>query len=67
MRELTLNEVSFVSGGADSDCGGTVTVGTSGVKIQSTTSGVYNDIIAVYEGLIGSASYMIERVANSFK
>ena len=67
MRELTLNEVSMVSGGASNDCGGSVTVGTGGITIKSSTGGVYNDIVNVYEGLVDSMSYVIERVAKSMR
>ena len=67
MRELTLNETAFVSGGATNDCGGSVTIGTSGANVTTTTTTVGGDMIAIYEGLIQSVSYMIERVANSLK
>ena len=67
MRELTLNETTFVSGGATNDCGGSVTIGTSGANIQTNTTSFGEDVIAVYEGMISSLSYMIERVANSLR
>lgn len=67
MRELTLNEVSYVSGGASSDCGGSVTVGTDGFSMQSTATRIGGDIIDAYEGLVTATSYMIERVAKSFR
>ena len=67
MRELTLNETAFVSGGATNDCGGSVTVGTAGLSVETSTTNLGGDIIAIYEGMIQSVSYMIERVANSFK
>lgn len=58
MRELTLSEVSRVSGAAD-QCSNTV----GGI---SDFSIVGDQLISFYEGLIAATSYMIERVAESF-
>jgi hypothetical protein len=60
MRELTLNEMNFVSGAGD-DCS---SGGNSYVGINDTTS-VGDDIINIYEGLVSATSYIIERVANA--
>ncbi len=57
MRELTLSEVSRVSGAGD-DCGNELL----GI---SDSEGVGKDIINIYEGLIEAVSYMIERVADA--
>ena len=67
MRELTLNEVSMVSGGASNDCGGKVTIGTDGISLSSSSNSIGSNIVTLYEGLIESTSYMIERVAKSFR
>lgn len=60
MRELTLNEMNFVSGAGD-DC-------SSGNNIGGVTDSESfgKDIINIYEGLVEATSYIIERVANSF-
>jgi hypothetical protein len=59
MRELSVSEMSFVSG-AGGECSGNVIVGIS------DSSNFGNDVIAIYEGLIAATSHIIERVANSF-
>jgi hypothetical protein len=58
MRELTMSEVEFVSGGCGSEGGNEY----GGVK---DTGGFGRDIINMYEGLVGATSYIIERVANA--
>ena len=62
MRELTLNEMSLVSGAGD-DCssGG----GNAYNGITDTTT-VGEDIINIYEGVVAAVSHIIERVANAF-
>jgi hypothetical protein len=59
MRELSVSEMSFVSG-AGGECSGNVIVGIA------DSSNFGNDVIAIYEGLIAATSHIIERVANSF-
>lgn len=59
MRELTMSEVEFVSGGCTPADGGNE---YGGVK---DTEGVGKDIINMYEGLVEATSYIIERVANA--
>lgn len=58
MRELTLSEVSRVSGAGDG-CGNDILGITD-------SSGIGDDIINIYEGLVAATSYIIERVADSF-
>jgi hypothetical protein len=60
MRELTLNEMNFVSGAGD-DCS------SGGNNIGGVTdSGSFGkDIINIYEGMVEATSYIIERVANA--
>jgi len=60
MRELTLNEMNFVSGAGD-DCssGGNTIAGVS------DSSSLGEDLINIYEGLVSATSYIIERVANA--
>ena len=59
MRELTLNEIAMVSGAGD-EC-------PSGNDIGGITdfSGVGQDLINFYEGLVAATSYVIERVAEA--
>jgi len=59
MRELTLNEMSLVSGAAD-DCGGGNNIG--GI---TDTGSLGKEIIEIYEGLVAATSYIIERVAEA--
>lgn len=63
MRELNTSELDFVSGGM-MQCT-PEEMGNAWGGITNTTS-VGQEIINIYEGLIEAASYMIERVANSF-
>ena len=60
MRELTLNEMNFVSGAGDGCSSGGNTIG--GV---SDSASLGNDLINIYEGLVSATSYMIERIANA--
>jgi|APCOG7522876152_1049122.scaffolds.fasta_scaffold143616_1 hypothetical protein len=62
MRELTMSEVEFVSGGT-----GVCTPENSGNDYGgiTDTSSVGEDIINIYEGLVEATSYIIERVANA--
>lgn len=57
MRELTMSEVGFVSGGSD-ECGNDY----GGV---TDTSSIGPDLIEFYEGLVSAVSHIIERVANA--
>lgn len=62
MRELTINEIEFVSGGADecpSEDGGNE---YAGVK---DTKSIGRDLINIYEGVVEATSHIIERVANA--
>jgi hypothetical protein len=61
MRELTTEELSFVSGGTG-QC--TSDGNTYGGVSDTTTIG--EDLINIYEGVVETASYIIERVANAF-
>lgn len=58
MRELTMSEVEFVSGGCAPE-------GSNEYGGITDTSGIGRDIINMYEGLIEATSYIIERVANA--
>ncbi len=60
MRELTLSEMSMVSGAGDECSGGNNYGGVT------EPTGVGDDIIAIYEGLVAATSHIIERVANAF-
>jgi hypothetical protein len=59
MRELTLNEIAMVSGAGD-ECPPSNDIG--GI---TDFSGVGQDLINFYEGLVAATSYMIERVADA--
>ena len=62
MRDLTMSELEFVSGGTG-DCSG----GDSGNDLGGITDseGVGQDLINIYEGLVAATSHIIERVANA--
>lgn len=62
MRELTMSEVGFVSGGSDEcapDDGGN---DLGGIR---DSGGFGDDLVNIYEGLVQAASHIIERVANA--
>jgi len=60
MRELTVAELDFVTGGAD-QCSND---GNNYGGVTNTTS-VGQDLIQIYEGLVMATSHIIERVANA--
>ena len=62
MRELTMEEISRVSGGT-----GECTAQQSGNNyggITETTS-IGQELIEIYEGMVAATSYVIERVASA--
>ncbi len=61
MRELTLNEMNFVSGAGD-DCS---SGGGNNIGGVTEPSSLGQDLIEIYEGLVSATSYVIERVANA--
>ncbi len=63
MRELTISELEFVSGG-ESGCTRASSGNSYGGISQPSSLG--QDLINIYEGLIQATSYMIERVATSW-
>jgi len=62
MRELTVAELDFVTGGADA-CSSD---GNNYGGVTNTAS-LGSDLIAIYEGLIEATSYMFERVAEALE
>lgn len=62
MRELTMGELQFVSGGT-----GVCTAEDSGNDIAGITDSesVGQDLINIYEGLVAATSHVIERVASA--
>ncbi len=60
MRELTLSEMSMVSGAGDECSGGGNNYG--GVTEPSSLG---NDLIEIYEGLVAATSHVIERIAKA--
>ncbi|MBT8101454.1 MAG: hypothetical protein KJO95_00710 [Gammaproteobacteria bacterium] len=62
MRELTMSELGFVSGGT-----GVCTADDSGNDYGgiTETSTVGTELIEIYEGLVEATSYVIERVASA--
>ncbi len=63
MRELTSQELSFVSGAGD-QCTAANSDGNTYGGISDTTT-LAQDMINIYEGAVAFTSYVIERVANS--
>ncbi len=61
MRELTLQEISFVAGAGD-DCSS----GGNNIGGVTDSGSLGDDLINIYEGLVSATSYIIERVAESF-
>lgn len=62
MRELTMNEIEFVSGGAD-ECK-SEGEGNEYAGVKDTKS-IGKDLINIYEGVVEATSHIIERVANA--
>ena len=62
MRELTMEEISRVSGGAG-EC--TAQQGGNNYGGITQTSTLGQDLIEIYEGIVEATSYLIERVANA--
>ncbi|GEM_PF-796523 len=67
MRSLTLNELSFVSGGAETTV--TVSKGNTSVSVsvKGETKNFGQAMINLYEGAVSATSHVIERVAGVFK
>jgi hypothetical protein len=63
MRSLSVNEVEWVSGGAEA----TVSAGGVSVTVKGDSAGFGRAVINIYEGAVEATSYVIERVANAFK
>ena len=63
MRELSRNELAFVSGAGDLEC----TPSDSGNNYGGVqdTGGFGDDLINLYEGVVQATSHVIERVANA--
>jgi len=62
MRDLTMSEVCMVSGGT-----GTCSAEDSGNNYGGVTdtNSVASDLINIYEALVETTSYVIERVADA--
>lgn len=60
MRDLTMSEMSLVSGAGDECSSGGNTYG----GVSDTTS-IGKEIVEIYEGLVSATSHIIERVANA--
>lgn len=65
MRELTMAEMNFVSGGTG-ECT-PENSGGSGNNIGGVTDSesIGGDLINIYEGAVAAVSHIIERVANA--
>lgn len=62
MRELTMTEISRVSGGAG-ECTAQQSGNSYGGITETSTLG--QDLIEIYEGMVEATSYVIERVASA--
>ena len=62
MRELTMEEISRVSGGTG-ECTGQQSGNNYGGITEPGTLG--QELIEIYEGLVEATSYVIERVARA--
>lgn len=59
MRDLTINEMSLVSGAGDECSSGNNYGGVT------DTSSLGTDLVDIYEGLVAATSHVIERIANA--
>ena len=66
MRELTLNEMQWVSGAGD-DCSNDGGDGASPLGPIQNTETIGEQAIDVYEGMIELTSHIIERVAEALE
>jgi len=62
MRELTMEEISRVSGGTG-ECTAQQSGNNYGGITEPGTLG--QELIEIYEGMVEATSYVIERVANA--
>lgn len=62
MRELTMSELEYVSGGGD-DC--TSEEGGNDLGGIKDSESLGQDLINIYEGIVEATSHIIERVANA--
>ena len=62
MRELTMEEISRVSGGVG-ECTAQQSGNNYGGITETSTLG--QELIQIYEGVVEATSYVIERVANA--
>ena len=62
MRELTVSELSVVSGAGD-EC---PTGGGNNLGGITEPDSLGQDMIEIYEGIVEATSYIIERVSNAF-
>ena len=62
MRELTMEEISRVSGGTG-ECTAQQSSNNYGGVTEPGTLG--QDLIEIYEGMVEATSYVIERVARA--
>ena len=62
MRDLTMEEISRVSGGAG-ECTAEQSGNSYGGITETSTLG--QDLVEIYEGMVEAMSYAIERVANA--
>ena len=62
MRELTMSELEYVSGGAD-EC--TSEEGGNDIGGIKDSESLGQDLINIYEGIVEAASHIIERVASA--
>ena len=62
MRELTMEEISRVSGGTG-ECTAQQSGNNYGGITETNTIG--QELVEIYEGVVEAASYVIERVARA--
>ena len=62
MRELTMSELEYVSGGADGCKSGEGGNDLGGIQDSESLG---QDLINIYEGIVEAASHIIERVASA--
>ena len=62
MRELTMEEISRVSGGTG-ECTAQQSGNNYGGITETSTLG--QELIEIYEGMVEATSYVIERVASA--
>jgi hypothetical protein len=66
LKQVSTADVGAVSGGTTADCPATVTLNAGVVTVTDQATTLAGAVIDVYEGIVESTSYIIERVLGPY-